>query len=350
MSRRNIIFIQHHSHLPPRDEKIKTLLPYIKHNFMTYVETLRIPAFEPAPGGKNSAVPLKTRAKLVLKAVKFDLVYVRNIFDLTLLRSLRLANDNLVLEISQPRGSALDLFAQSSEKRRRRMRKIVEKAAAVSKRVLVEGDHQVKMLKKWNNNIHVCPPVFPNTTAPPGKSGAAEEVRAVGFAGTGADLHALKSIEGALQKICEKFPEIHAIGKSEHFFRLEPPVKFVYRKIDPKAGCDIFSDTDIWIQPAKRQTADFYGNSTFVLHALAARKPCIVWRTEIDGTIFRDGEDMFIVSCEDEFVEKLSLLIENRKLRKNMAEKGFERAKKHFSPDVAADFYIDAFKKILYKP
>lgn len=285
-------------------------------------------------------------ANLVLKSPKYDMVYVRNILDVNFLRGLRLLNHNLVLEISQPHGLAIDLSDMSGEKTKRN-HKIVEKAAKVAKRVFVDGNHQAKILKKWNNNIHICPPVFPDTKAPFSEFRPAERVKAVGFAGTGTDYQALKSIERALKEVCKKFPHIHAIGKSDRFFLLEPPVKYVYRKINPDAIGDIFSDTDIFIFPAKRLTEDFYGNSLFVLHALAAKKPCVVWRTEIDGNIFKDGEDMFIVSCEDEFVEKLSILIENRKVRQTMAEKGFEKAKKHFSPDVVAQFYIDAFEKIL---
>ena len=347
MKRKKILYIQQETPLGRLDPKFMELLPYIKKHYNTYITNIRNPVARSSFDGKIIRLPAKAVARLVLKSVKYDLVYVRNILDVTLLRGLRLMNHNLVLEISQPGGSALDLFPRSTEKSSRRIRKNVEKAAKVAKIVLVEGEHQAKLLRKWNNNILVCPPVFPHPTAPFNNPGPGEEVRAVGFAGTGDTCQALKSLERGLQEVCRRFPRIHAIGKSDSLFILEPPVKYMYKKIDFATSSDIFSDMDIFIFPATRQTDDFYGNSLFVLLALAAKKPCVVWSTEIDGNIFQNGEDLFIVSNDDEFVEKLSTLIENRELRFTMAQRGFEKAQKYFSPEVVSDFYIDAFNKSL---
>jgi len=63
--------------------------------------------------------------------------------------------------------------------------------------------------------------------------------------------------------------------------------------------------------------------------------------------VMKDGETGFLASDNDEFVEKLSQLIEDKSFRKKMAKKAYEDIKENHNADTFAYKWVEAYDKII---
>lgn len=64
----------------------------------------------------------------------------------------------------------------------------------------------------------------------------------------------------------------------------------------------------------------------------------------VNSDIIRDGENGFLASTTEEWVEKLSQLIEDEDLRKKIGKAGKKTVEKDFSVDANKDKWLKAFK------
>jgi glycosyltransferase involved in cell wall biosynthesis len=75
--------------------------------------------------------------------------------------------------------------------------------------------------------------------------------------------------------------------------------------------------------------------------------PAVLAPVGINKDIIRDGENGFLADTTEEWVEKLSLLIENEKLRKKIGEAGKKTVWEFYSQASQRERYVQLFKKLL---
>lgn len=84
-----------------------------------------------------------------------------------------------------------------------------------------------------------------------------------------------------------------------------------------------------------------------LLQYMAVGIPCVASPVGVNKELIKDGENGFLATTEEQWYEKLSLLIENPELRKQMGMRGRDIAVKNYSFEVQAPKLISSFKAIL---
>lgn len=74
--------------------------------------------------------------------------------------------------------------------------------------------------------------------------------------------------------------------------------------------------------------------------------PCVCSPIGVNKEIITDGVNGFLASSEDEWINKLSLLIENPELRRRLGMAGRETVEEKYSLKVNAPKYLEIFKKV----
>ncbi|MFA5780832.1 MAG: glycosyltransferase family 4 protein [Bacteroidales bacterium] len=83
------------------------------------------------------------------------------------------------------------------------------------------------------------------------------------------------------------------------------------------------------------------------LQYMALEIPTVMSPVGVNTEIIRDGVNGFLAKDENEWVEKLSLLIESAALRKKLGDNGRKTVEKHYSFEAWKDKYIEYFNEVL---
>jgi glycosyltransferase involved in cell wall biosynthesis len=75
--------------------------------------------------------------------------------------------------------------------------------------------------------------------------------------------------------------------------------------------------------------------------------PAVLAPVGINKDIIRDGENGFLAATTEEWVAKLSLLIENEELRKKIGEAGKQTVWKFYSQESQKKRYVELFKRLI---
>jgi len=87
-----------------------------------------------------------------------------------------------------------------------------------------------------------------------------------------------------------------------------------------------------------------------LLQYMACSLPCVASPVGINSTLIAEGESGYLAQSEDEWVAKLSALIQRPGLRKKMGQAGRARAEAEYSFQAATPKLIEAIEAIVRKP
>lgn len=84
-----------------------------------------------------------------------------------------------------------------------------------------------------------------------------------------------------------------------------------------------------------------------LLQYMAVGIPCVASPVGINKEIVKDGITGFLASSKEEWLEKFTILLENRELRRLMGEQGRLRAKKYYSYEANLPKLVNILKKYI---
>jgi glycosyltransferase involved in cell wall biosynthesis len=74
--------------------------------------------------------------------------------------------------------------------------------------------------------------------------------------------------------------------------------------------------------------------------------PCVMSPVGVNSTIIQDGVNGFLASTEEEWVEKLSLLIDSHELRQKIGKAGLETTVNGYSIHANKDLYVNYLQEV----
>lgn len=80
------------------------------------------------------------------------------------------------------------------------------------------------------------------------------------------------------------------------------------------------------------------------LQYMALEIPTIMSPVGVNSTIIQDGQNGFLASTENEWIEKLTLLIESKELREKIGKAGRKTVVEKYSVEALKDTYLNLFK------
>ena len=84
-----------------------------------------------------------------------------------------------------------------------------------------------------------------------------------------------------------------------------------------------------------------------VLEALAAGKPLVASRLAVEGLDVVDGEQLLTAETDDEFAERISLVLADGELRLRLAASARDWAHENLSWDRSIDEYERLYERLL---
>lgn len=297
------------------------------------------------------------RLKDILKAYKYDVVFIqRQIYPYgpPLLEKLLLLLNKKIIYDTDDANFAKPIFTPHNLFQKFRPIEKITYLIKISKHVTVADEYIRKYALQFNANVTVIPMCIDlNHYIKNDKIKQYIGKPIVGWAGTKSGLFYLKSIKNVFQKL-----------KKEHDFTLKiisGAADTIVKEIESE-GLDIekkkwnfdeeISDLytlDIGIVPLVKEEFE-KGKFPFkALQYMAVGIPVVGTRWGVLEEIITDGVNGFLVDDEKDWIDKLSILIENTELRHKMGENGRKVIKEKFTYDINAPEFINIIKRI-YRP
>jgi glycosyltransferase involved in cell wall biosynthesis len=169
----------------------------------------------------------------------------------------------------------------------------------------------------------------------------------IGWTGTSTTLKHFETIIPVLKKIKDIFQEKVYFKVIVNFPYRLPELNIESKQWSSENEIDDLSEIDIGIMPLPNDEwakgkCGFKG-----LQYMALEIPTIMSPVGVNSEIINDGENGFLASTEDEWVEKLSLLIENEALRIKLGKAGQKTVEEKYSVNALKDQYVQYFLNLI---
>ncbi|WP_436515249.1 glycosyltransferase family 4 protein [Ekhidna sp. To15] len=220
-----------------------------------------------------------------------------------------------------------------------------DKVATISSladRVIVGNTYLKDFALRYNNEVHIIPSTidFKKYT----KDFKPKESVCIGWTGSFSTLKHFETVIPALEKIKQIFSE-------EVYFKIigEPSFSHPSLKIEGVAWkseteARDLSELDIGLMPLPDNEWTRGKCAMKGLQYMALGIPTIMSPVGVNTDIIQDGENGFLAGITEEWVEKLSILIEDKKLRTEIGKAGRATVQQGYSVEANKDKWLNAFR------
>jgi glycosyltransferase involved in cell wall biosynthesis len=206
----------------------------------------------------------------------------------------------------------------------------------LSSRVIVGNQYLASYARRFNTNVFVVPSTIDTDAYAPRRSFGDEDSHPVtiGWTGSHSTVQHLETLRPALARLRQRCGfRLHVIGASSY------ALDGVETAVQPWCAESEVLDLhcfDIGIMPLPDGDWNRGKCGMKLLQYMGAGVPAVGSPVGMNTEIIRDGVNGFLASTEDEWVEKLSALIRDRRLRRSMGEAGRQTVEERYSTRVWA--------------
>lgn len=286
----------------------------------------------------------------IWQARKFDIVFIQKGILSTNLRGfeklLSFVKRSLIFDLDDL------VYGQSPTEFGLPLLKFLQDASQTKKisnrsRVVIAGNEFLKEeALQYNSNVFVIPtPVDTNRFLPANKSNTKETV--IGWTGMETTLGYLFELKNVLSELSKRYPIrlkiITRIGRWTHPFE-GFPVDVVPWSYETEVN--EMSAFDIGVMPLPKELWSEGKCGLKLLQYMSMEIAGVASRTKANQDIVGDGKDGFLAENEEEWISKLSVLIENSQKRKEMGERARSKVVEHYSLEKSAGQLIKILRTI----
>ncbi len=284
--------------------------------------------------------------KIILLANKFDLVFLqRTTFLFGLERLLKRRNKNIVFDIDD------SIYMPDSEEGRAlrwikkiMKRKEVESILRISKCAIVENSHIKDFVKQYCEKIcFITGPIDSVKNYQKEYKQDSNKIT-IGWIGSPSTAIYLKMLEEVLKKLSKKYKlKLRLIGSG--FYSIDGVEVEMVNWTEQTEVSELHKfDIGVMPMPDNEWTRGKVGCK--MLQYMANGIPAVVSYTPTNVEIIEDNRDGFLARSEAEWIEKLSLLIENATLREKVGRAGRKTVEERFSLELNAPKYLDILERV----
>ncbi|MFH1888968.1 MAG: glycosyltransferase family 4 protein [Candidatus Omnitrophota bacterium] len=218
----------------------------------------------------------------------------------------------------------------------------------LSSHVIVCNRYMKDMVSEFNNNVTVIPTSI-DTEKFKAKDYAVQAKRPViGWIGSHTTLYCLKSLVGVFTELAKRYDfELRVIGGGEDF--AVPGVNVVNKRWSLETDVKDFQSLDIGVYPLPNDERAVAKTPFKTIQYMSVGVPPIVSKVGGNIDIIEEGKNGFFASNEKEWIDKLSILIENAQLRRDIGLAGRRTVEEKFSVSANAPKFIDIVTQVYGK-
>ena len=167
----------------------------------------------------------------------------------------------------------------------------------------------------------------------------------LGWIGTKGNLKYLKKLEPVFETIRQKFPQVKLKIVSNDFYDSPnlPTVKKPWKLEDENEDLISF---DIGLMPLNDDLWSRGKCGLKIIQYLSVGVPVVCTPVGINSDIVQDGENGFLATNHQEWVDCLSTLIQNQDLRYRMGLKGIETVEREYSLAVTSEKFFHVLRSL----
>jgi glycosyltransferase involved in cell wall biosynthesis len=251
---------------------------------------------------------------------------------------LRWLNPNIVADYDD----AIFANYQNNPLLKRKIPTVIKLSKAIN-----AGNHRLAdYARKFNPNVNLIPTVVDlSKYNPKGSYEISGDKVVIGWIGTPITSKYLSLIQDALSRLSRKYPLIlRCIGTSPDF--AIPGVETENIKWEESTEVENIRTFDIGIMPLTDDPFSRGKCGLKLIQYMACGIPSIVSPVGVNKDIICDGENGLLAGSEEEWVDQITLLIQDRHLRKRMGMKGRQTVIERYSLEVVAPKLLAIYEKV----
>lgn len=220
-----------------------------------------------------------------------------------------------------------------------------KKIISLSSFVTVGNDYLAEYAQRFNKNIVVIPTTIDTNYHIPASSQSNSQNVCIGWTGSVTTTKYFKSMFSVLKRIKDTYPNVKFLLIGDASFVIEDldlqtiPWNFATEITD-------LQQIDIGIMPLSDDEWAKGKCGFKALQYMAIQIPCVVSPYGVNSEIVEDGVNGFIATNEDEWFEKLSILIENSDLRNRLGKAGRQTVIERYSVDSNKAKWLEVFNSL----
>ena len=286
---------------------------------------------------------LLDRYRLFRGLVQFELVVLhRKLFSLAEWRILRRASKRLLFDFDDAIMLRDPNRAGKAGSRRRLKR--FERTVAESDRVVCGNNYLKGWAERYRKDAIVIPTPVDMDRYEPKDYGQRHNRITIGWIGSASTLIYLEGIKDVLDELAQRYPNLQLKIVADRFFECKRmrtiKVEWAY-----PTEVEELKSFDIGVMPL---TDDPWskGKCAFkLIQYMAVGLPAVASPVGMNREVVKDGVNGFLARNHREWVEKLSLLIEDRLLRERLGIRARQRVKEHYSVESNLPKFIEVLEK-----
>ena len=175
-----------------------------------------------------------------------------------------------------------------------------------------------------------------------------EKPLTIGWSGSHSTVRHFLTIKNVLVTIQQKYPDIKIMVMGGSNIQI-PNLKVESTEWSEEKEIATLQSFDIGIYPLPNEQWVYGKSGLKAIQYMALGIPTIATAIGTNFRVIGNGTSGYLVNSEEEWIEKLTLLIENPSLRKQIGMAGRVKVEDFFSVHANEEKYLNAFNKILLK-
>jgi glycosyltransferase involved in cell wall biosynthesis len=215
----------------------------------------------------------------------------------------------------------------------------------LSSHVMVGNPYLAEYASQVNDKVTIIPTTIDTTKYQPLSRRDDSGPIVIGWTGSHSTVQHLETLQSALQKLAtrETF-RLRVIGTPT--FELKG-VEVEAMKWHSETELEDLSAVDIGVMPLPDDNWSKGKCGLKALQFMALGIPTVCSPVGVNTDIIQDNENGFIAGSEDEWVEKLSQLVQSRELRKRLGDAGRRTVEEKYSAASQAPRVYEVFKSVV---
>jgi len=221
----------------------------------------------------------------------------------------------------------------------------IKKIIRISNHIITCNTYLGDYAKKYNQNVTVIHTSVDTEKFIPRIKGA-NETLIIGWIGSHSTTRYLELLKDVFYKLSAKHKFIlKIIGAPAHNIKV-PGLKIINLNWSLESEISEFQSLDIGVYPLPEDKWILGKTGFKAIQYMSVGVPCVVSNVGANREIVKDGINGFLASSEDEWLDKLSYLIDNEDLRRKIGRAGRKTTEEIFSVKVNAQKYLNIIKTL----
>lgn len=213
--------------------------------------------------------------------------------------------------------------------------------------VIAGNPYLQKFASQYNPNSVIIPTTIDTNEYIKIKTAQSSKTIYIGWSGSITTIQHFEFALPVLKKIKLKYGNlIHIIVIGDSTYRSDE-LKINGKPWNKETEIEDLSQFDIGIMPLPDDEWAKGKCGLKGLQYMALEIPTIMSPVGVNTEIIQDGENGFLAATEDEWIQKLSLLIESPELREKLGKAGRKTVVEKYSVEANKQKYLDAFNRVL---